>query len=143
MCGSWSGGVHFLDGSPFDTAGGYSGTRGRSHPLAVSWMVPESESLIDAPTDVCSALSTCGGVGDDFACEATRRDLQEEECDRTCGDIEIPEYRESCEIDVDLTNEAVWACEPNYVNPVITVEDPVSRRFVLSEACIIVAVALV
>ena len=125
MCGSWStGGVRFQDGTQFDTSGGYFATQERSPALAKDWMVPESDSLMEPSSAVCDASSSCGQSGDTFQCEDTRR-LQNVECDKTCSDIGIPLFREQCELDIQLTGDLSWACEPNYVDPVVT-PSPVS-----------------
>ena len=78
-----------------------------------------ADSLMEPPSEVCDASSSCGQSGDTFQCENTRR-LQDVDCDRTCDDIDIPLFREQCELDVKLTNDPSWACEPNYVDPVVT-----------------------
>ena len=127
MCGSWSaGGVRFKNGTSFDTSGGYWATQEHSPALAQDWMVPVADSLMEPPSEVCDASSSCGQSGDAFQCEDTRR-LQDVECDRTCFDIEIPLFREQCELDVEQTGDPSWACEPNYIDPIVT--PPVSSFF--------------
>jgi len=125
MFGSWNhGGVRFRNGTAFDLSGGWSGTRTRSIALAESWKVPMSESLMIDPSIVCDPSSSCG-VTDEFDCTDVRRlgDSRKLDvvpgCKRTCGDITNQIMREACEEDVLLTGDKTWACDTDYVDPII------------------------
>ena len=41
-------------------------------------------------------------------------------CERSCDDIDNPALRAACEEDMELTGNPSWACQPTYVNPIIT-----------------------
>ena len=129
MFGSWNhGGVRFRNGTNFDLSGGWLGTRGRSIELAQDWSVPLSESLMVVPSDVCDALSACGGIYS-FGCNDVRRLGHKESrklspvnpgCDRTCADISDPITMDACEQDVLLSEgDITWACDPDYIDPIV------------------------
>jgi len=127
MFGSWnSGGVRFPDGTAFDLSGGWAGTRERSIALAEAWMVPLGQNVLTNPSDVCDASSSCGGPGDAFACDDTRRlrHLQTTCLTSDCDHIENDVLRGACEEDLALSNgDTSWTCQPSYVNPVIVEAD--------------------
>ena len=58
------------------------------------------------------------GAARAFACNAVDRRLQETlgTCERTCDNIAIPQFRDECEVDVQLTGDPAWACTSEYVN---------------------------
>ena len=126
MCGSWNfGGVRFRNGTSFNLSGGYYDIKSRSFDLASSWKIPLSISRLWDPSEICDASSDCG-QGNVFQCSDTRqlrakntRHLQDPNCKKTCSDITLPQAREQCELDVELTGDDSWACTPNYVNPII------------------------
>lgn len=116
MCGDWNtGGFRFQDGTAADTT--------TLSLLAQDWKVPSevlgvTSTLLDPPSNVCSPFSTCGGPGE-LPCDAINRRLQAPTCPRTCDEVVIPQFREQCELDVSLSGDASWACNPGYINPIL------------------------
>lgn len=124
MFGSWNyGGVRYSNGTAFDLSGGYWDVLERSIELAESWMVNPEDSLMDSPSIICDPSPQCGGADDLFDCdeiENRRRKLEVNPgCDKTCDDISNALLRESCEKDLELTGDPTWACEDDYVKPII------------------------
>ncbi len=92
-----------------------------------SWKVLPSESILDEPSDICTASAACGDGPDELPCvddNAYRarglRGLQVTgSCDKTCDDLTTPLEKEMCEIDVSLSGMTDWACQEAYINPII------------------------
>jgi len=123
MFGSWNyGGVRYSNGTVFDLSNGYWDVRERAIELAESWMVPQQDSLMDSPSTVCDPHPECG-PDELFDCNEVGNRLRRLEinpgCDKTCDDIPSALLREACEKDLELTGDATWACEADYVDPII------------------------
>lgn len=133
MCGSWDRGDAFLkDGPRFLITGNYEYDRDRSIELATSWQVPVGESLLWDPSTVCDPSSFCG-EGQVFDCDADRRRIEANpDCDKSCDEITVVQFREQCKIDVALTDDKTWACGASYVSPIIAMDgvipDPVTVK---------------
>jgi len=131
MLGSWDyGGVRFRNGMQFDTRGGWSGTRERSHALALDWKVPSATaSLLKVHSDVCVDQRVCG-IGT-FDCGDIRR-LSEAlpDCDATCDDtLDLDPTgitKSACEEDILITGENSFTCQPAYQLPIVIEADPES-----------------
>lgn len=124
MCGSWNNrGARFKDGTPMDLSGSYFDRRSRAMDLAQSWKIEPSQSLLWNPSNECDPSPGCG-LGETFACDSLRARRLEVNpgCTRRCSDISIPQFREQCEKDIELTGDASWACEPTYVDPIIALD---------------------
>mmetsp|Transcript_36069 Transcript_36069/g.64973 ORF Transcript_36069/g.64973 Transcript_36069/m.64973 type:complete len:964 (+) Transcript_36069:104-2995(+) len=123
MCGDWdSGGLKFKNGTQFDLSGGYEDVKNRSPGLAESWKIDPQDNIMWDPSAVCDASSSCG-TSEMFACEDDRRRLQVNSgCPFACSDISVPQFREQCLKDVELTGDPTWACGANYLTPVLATE---------------------
>jgi hypothetical protein len=127
MCGSWNhGGVRRSDGTIYSTAGGWAATALTSFSLADSWKIPLALNELVAPTAICDASKLCG-PNNAFACNAVRK-LQKgpafEECGKTCSDIKDDVFAEACYLDIDMTDDTSWACQPGYLEPVLKPASP-------------------
>ena len=123
MFGSWDyGGVRFKNGTLFDTSLGWMSPGAIE--LALDWQVHVANSLMFAPSAVCDASSTCGPAPAAFQCHDVRRVLEVDECDYTNCDHISPQFlKEACEIDLDLTGDTSFACEPSKLDPIIEIPD--------------------
>jgi len=124
MCGNWNyGGVRFVNGSLYDTSGGYSGTAATSFPLAQDWQIPFADNDLEFKTNICDASSSCDGMNL-FSCSAVRRFLKKDEahpgCGSTCDDLTTETSRLACEEDVALTGDGTWACQKSYQDPLMS-----------------------
>ena len=141
MCGNWNnGGVQQSNGTPYSAMTGpftYAGmlaTQATSFPLAQSWQLPAGGNDLLVPSAICDASKFCG-VANAFPCTAIRRlqdsasaaaavpEVANPGCSKTCADIVDFGSRVACETDVQLTNDASWACQESYNTPVIIESD--------------------
>ena len=120
MCGSWDyGHARFMDGTIFDTSGGYSGTAATSIALAQDWQVPFATSLMVSPDARCDGSSSCGPTAVFTSCaDVRRRTRLIEGCtENDCHKISHVLLREACKIDIENTGDTSWACEGSKVHP--------------------------
>lgn len=125
MCGSFDeGGVKFQNGERFELFRDWQEMLNDAPNLAKSWQVTGEANILPDPSPICDASPSCGEPGDVFDCvSAKRRHLQVNPgCTRTCADINIPQFRQQCEKDIEITGDVTWACEPAYINPIIATD---------------------
>eukprot|EP00548_Thalassiothrix_antarctica_P014232 CAMPEP_0194164854 /NCGR_PEP_ID=MMETSP0154-20130528/924_1 /TAXON_ID=1049557 /ORGANISM="Thalassiothrix antarctica, Strain L6-D1" /LENGTH=566 /DNA_ID=CAMNT_0038875149 /DNA_START=76 /DNA_END=1772 /DNA_ORIENTATION=- len=126
MFGSWNyGGVRFRNGLPYDTSGGFVGTRPTSIALAQDWQIPIADNLMSNPSNICEYEPNC--ANSQFGCSSTTRKLESVDCDQTCDDIGSDPTglaKLACEEDFAITGDNFFACQPAYQDPFIILADP-------------------